>query len=268
MAGNVSPWRRAVCGNLTSAFDFRDPDARVPNLPDTSGYAPPDRTTHPSYVPLPPASQAVPKQESGLRPARALPYELFAYDRVDASTGKFKLTFANTGSAGAAFQVQAANRIDGPWAYTVEARRRLSDSWSTVATLGLYDLSVYGPNCFLCQFRGSTSAGDGRTPNPEALNPEALYGYDVINGNLTLRLSNRGRTPPVRLTVSNAYSGATRSVELFPGQRLDEYVDLRGSHGWYDLTVSDGTTAGFLRRFAGHVETGRASTSDPAIATL
>ncbi|WP_186134549.1 phosphocholine-specific phospholipase C [Burkholderia gladioli] len=261
-ASNVSPWRRTVCGNLTSAFDFRDPDARLPQLPDTSGYAPPDRNTHPSYTPTPPSTQAVPKQESGLRPARALPYELFVFGRVDSTTGKFKLWFANTGRAGAAFQVQAANRTDGPWAYTVDAYRRLSDSWSTAATLGLYDLSVHGPNGFFCQFRGTTSAGEGRTPNPEA-----LYGYDVINGNLTLRLSNRGRTA-VRLTVSNGYGGHTRTYELFPGQRIDDYWDLRGSHGWYDLTVSDGTSAGFLRRFAGHVETGRPSTSDPAIATL
>ncbi len=35
---NITPWRRAVCGDLTSAFDFRTPDATLPPLPDTSGY--------------------------------------------------------------------------------------------------------------------------------------------------------------------------------------------------------------------------------------
>ncbi|KAF1028187.1 MAG: Non-hemolytic phospholipase C [Burkholderia plantarii] len=262
-ASNVSAWRRAVCGDLTAAFDFSTPDAHVPSLPDTSGYAPPDRTRHADYVPVPPLTQAVPKQEAGLRPARALPYELFVFARVDASAQRLRLGFVNTGRAGAAFQVQAGNRTDGPWAYTVEAGRRVSDSWSTATTLNQYDLTVYGPNGYLCQFRGSASAGTSRTANPEV-----LVGYDVANGNISLRLVNHGGAT-VHLSVANAYGNArSRSYALRPGQRVDDYWDLRGSHGWYDLSVSDGTQAGFLRRFAGHVETGRASTSDPAIATV
>src|SRR6202162_5774402 len=35
---NISQWRRAVCGDLTTAFDFRTPDSKVPPLPDTSNY--------------------------------------------------------------------------------------------------------------------------------------------------------------------------------------------------------------------------------------
>ncbi|GAA3049789.1 hypothetical protein GCM10020000_33020 [Streptomyces olivoverticillatus] len=32
---NISAWRRAVCGDLTSCFDFTRPDYSVPSLPDT-----------------------------------------------------------------------------------------------------------------------------------------------------------------------------------------------------------------------------------------
>lgn len=35
---NITAWRRAVCGDLTTAFDFRTPDSRIPPLPDTSNY--------------------------------------------------------------------------------------------------------------------------------------------------------------------------------------------------------------------------------------
>src|SRR6185503_15137096 len=35
---NISPWRRAVCGDLTSAFDFIACDVAGASLPDTSGY--------------------------------------------------------------------------------------------------------------------------------------------------------------------------------------------------------------------------------------
>ncbi|WP_413769539.1 phospholipase domain-containing protein, partial [Burkholderia vietnamiensis] len=239
------------------------PHAAWPTLPDTSGYAPADRVRHPDYVPVPPALQTVPKQEAGLRPARALPYELFVHGRVEPASGQFRLTFANTGRAGAAFQVQSRNRVDGPWAYTVEAGKRLADTWSAAASLGLYDLDVYGPNGFYCHFRGSFASGVGGT----SANPEVVYGYDVANGNITLRLMNRGHKA-VRLKVSNAYGHrGARTFELAPGAHVDDYWDLRGSHGWYDLTVSDERPLGFVRRFAGHVETGRPSTSDPAIRT-
>ena len=79
---NISAWRRSVCGDLTSAFDFAHTDTKVPALPDTAGYAPPDRERHPDYVPQVPAHGVLPKQERGLRPARALPYDLAADARV------------------------------------------------------------------------------------------------------------------------------------------------------------------------------------------
>lgn len=185
------------------------------------------------------------------------------HGRVEAVNGLFRLTFANTGRAGAAFQVQSRNRLDGPWAYTVEAGKRVADTWSAAPSLGLYDLDVYGPNGFYCHFRGPFATGVGSA----SVNPEVIYGYDVANGNITLRLMNRGHKA-VQLKVTNAYGhGRARTFDLAPGAHVDDYWDLRGSHGWYDLTVSDGRPLGFLRRFAGHVETGRPSTSDPAIRT-
>ena len=33
---NISAWRRAICGDLTSAFDFDTSTIAVPDLPDTS----------------------------------------------------------------------------------------------------------------------------------------------------------------------------------------------------------------------------------------
>jgi phospholipase C len=36
---NISPWRRAMTGDLTSFFDFEHPDYSWPELPDTSQYA-------------------------------------------------------------------------------------------------------------------------------------------------------------------------------------------------------------------------------------
>jgi phospholipase C len=42
-------------------------------------------------------------------------------------------------------------------------------------------------------------------------------------------------------------------------------LDLRHVYGWYDLTITVDSDASFVRRYAGHVETGKASMSDPAL---
>jgi phospholipase C len=69
-----------VCGNLTSAFDFSNADAALADAAGHERLRAAERVRHPDYVPVP-ALQTVPKQEAGLRPARALPYELFVRPR-------------------------------------------------------------------------------------------------------------------------------------------------------------------------------------------
>jgi phospholipase C len=67
----------------------------------------------------------------------------------------------------------------------------------------------------------------------------------------------------VALKVASAYGGRSRTVRVRPGATVREVVGPRSSHRWYDLTVTAGE--GFLRRFAGYVENGRAGVSDPAL---
>ncbi|MGK4581843.1 phosphocholine-specific phospholipase C [Kitasatospora sp. HPMI-4] len=248
---NISPWRRAICGDLTSAFDFSHRDARVPELPDTSGYLPPDHNRHPDYVPTPPAHPALPKQERGLRRARPLPYEL----TVDgtARAGRLTLEFASHGAAGATFHVTSATDGSGPWTYTVEAGRKLTGSWDAKGT---YDFSVHGPNGFLRRFKGQ-AAGAG---------VELTCRHDG-DGQLQLVLTNNGPTT-VRLTVTDAYGGDHRADHrLRPGAHVVHTANPGRNHGWYDLTVHSDQDAAFVRRLAGHLETGRPGTSDPAIVT-
>ncbi|WP_329565781.1 phosphocholine-specific phospholipase C [Kitasatospora sp. NBC_01266] len=251
---NISPWRRTVSGDLTAAFDFRRPDADVPGLPDTSGYLPPDQDRHPSYVPVPPANPALPKQEPGLRTARPLPYDLAADGRAGAD-GQLRVDFASHGDAGAHFLVTSATQPDGPWTYTVEARRQLTGGWTLAA--GAYDFTVHGPNGFLRQFQGEAGTAG----------LEVTARHDGGSGQVQLVLTNTGATS-VELTVTDAYGNdGPATHRLRPGAQLSHTADPGHSHGWYDLSITTDQDAGFLRRLAGHVETGAASTSDPAIAT-
>lgn len=254
---NISPWRRAICGDLTSAFDFGLKNTAPAALPDTDGYEPPDHARHPSYVPTPPANPELPKQEKGSRRARPLPYAPLVDGALNPATGRFTLTFGSGASAGAQFLVTSANRTDGPWTYTTSAGKQLSDTWNTVYSNGVYDLSVYGPNGFVRTFKGP-----GKTAGPEV-----TARHIASTGSVELTMKNTGRTS-CRLTLTQAYGGRKQTFTVRPGKRVVHTVDLCGSKRWYDLSVVSDTDAAFLRRFAGHVENGRPGVSDPAIITV
>ncbi|MGW2231960.1 phosphocholine-specific phospholipase C [Streptomyces formicae] len=253
---NISPWRRAICGDLTSAFDFSGKDTDPADLPDTAAYEPPDHQRHPDYLPKAPANPALPKQERGSRPARPLPYAPLVDGAADPAAGKFTLTFGGGAAAGVCFHVRSANRTDGPWTYTTEAGKTVADTWNSAYSKDAYDLSVFGPNGFLRTFKG---------PGKKA-GPEVIARHDKKTGNLKLTLKNAG-TADVNLTVTNAYGGAGQTFKVKAGASVDHTVDLRASKRWYDVTVKSDADTGFLRRLAGHVETGRAGVSDPAIIT-
>ncbi|MEU9117485.1 phosphocholine-specific phospholipase C [Streptomyces sp. NPDC048483] len=253
---NISPWRRAVAGDLTSAFDFGVKDTDPAALPDTAGYEPKDHERHPDYVPHAPANPALPQQESGSRPSRPLRYAPLADGAADPAAGKFALTFSGGDAAGACFHVRSANRTDGPWTYTTEAGKTVSDTWNTTYSKDAYDLSVFGPNGFLRVFKG---------PGKKA-GPEVTARHDKASGNLKLTLKNAG-SADVNLTVTNAYGGAAETFKVKAGATVEQTIDLRASKRWYDLKVVSDADAGFLRRLAGHVENGEPGVSDPAIIT-
>jgi phospholipase C len=255
---NISAWRRTVCGDLTSAFDFsREGGDEPENLPSTAAYVPPDRTRHANYVPaLPTGTQQLPVQEPGLRLARPLAYDL----DVDASVsaGAVKFQFADRGGAGAAFHVVSRTDTTGPWDYTVSAGRRLEGSW-TVAACTAYAYEVHGPNGYLRRIEGSA----------------AIAGLEVTarhagtgSGEVLLSFANRGANA-VEVVLADAYGnqGGHGGFRLHAGGTAERAVSAGRANGWYDVSVTVAGDAGYLRRFAGHVETGRPSTSDPATAT-
>lgn len=252
---NISPWRRAVCGDLTTAFDFRHKDSRTPRLPDTDGYLPPDGDRHPDYSPVPPAKGSLPRQERGLRPARPVPYDLAADGAVSAA-GSLRIEFASHGEAGAGFLVTSTTDASGPWTYTVGSGHSLTGAWNVAASAhGDYDLTVHGPNGFLRRFAGRAAAAGA----------EVSARHDGRSGAVRLVLTNQGHST-VTLTVKDGYGEhKPASHRLRPGARVVHVAETHRSHGWYDLSVTSDHDGTFRRRLAGHVETGRESTSDPAI---
>jgi phospholipase C len=265
---NISPWRRAVCGDLTSAFNFKNPnDAPVAAIPaPTKAQADAQAAQQSALgaVPVPPvATQTMPQQPLATRPSRALPYLLHLSAQADVADGVVWLVFSNTGSAGAVFHVYDRLHLDRvPRRYTVEAGKEVSDSWAAVADdLGQYDLWVLGPNGFHRLFQGNVAAV---ASGPD---PEVRVCYDVVNNAVYLTIMNTGNTTTHVMVTANAYrTDGPWSYAVPPGMQVEPYWTLETVGGWYDFTLS--AENGFTRRFAGRVETGKDSVSDPAIGAV
>ncbi|MEU3477074.1 phosphocholine-specific phospholipase C [Streptomyces sp. NPDC033754] len=253
---NISPWRRAICGDLTSAFDFTRTDTQPAPLPPTAGYYPPDKNRHPDFLATAPAVGTMPRQEPGTKPTRPLKYAPYVDGAADTAAGTFRLTFSGGPAAGAQFYVTSANRTDAPWTYTTEANKSLSDTWNTKYSKTLTDLTVHGPNGFLRHFR---------SPGKTAV-PEVTARHNATTGNLDLTLTN-ATAAAVTLTITNTYAGTPQTVTVPKGGTATHTVSLSASARWYDVTVTTPSQTDYLRRLAGHVETGAPSTTDPGILT-
>jgi len=251
---NITPWRRAVVGDLTTAFDFRTPnDPRRVNLPDTDDFKPEDLVRQPDQVPVPPADQRTPGQERGVRPARAIPYTLHADGR--ASGGSFSFDLGSAGRAAAVFQVRSAAGAEEPRSYTVEPGKHITDTWD----LGCHhDLSVYGPNGFFRSFKGNSGS---------QTNLEITASYRERPDEIVLQISNRG-SERATVTVRNGYTSQGVALSLAPGGTKTERYSLSRTRGWYDLVITVQGDPHFEYRYAGHFENGEDSISDPAMGGL
>jgi phospholipase C len=258
---NISAWRRAVTGDLTSCFNFATPNDAdvVAHLPHTAALDARSRKLPGTTTPAPAPMPVLPEQEKGMRPSRALPYELHVDAGVSLEPHGMQLTFANSGRAAAVFHVYDRLRLDAaPRRYTVEAGKQLQGTWPADDTNGAYDLWVLGPNGFHRHFAGAVV---GPLPHPRV-----QVRYAPEEGALYLAVLNNG-TQPLDLSVAaNAYfDSAPQRQQAAPGQQAQWRWLLADSHDWYDFTLLVEGVAGYAQRFAGRMETGRDGMSDPAM---
>jgi phospholipase C len=263
MEPNISAWRRAVCGDLTSALDFSRPNrSSLPQLPATAALAARARALPARTLPAIPAAPVEPRQTPGTRPARALPYQLHVHSLGLPAAQALQLEFANSGSQAAVFHVyDRLNLAQIPRRYTVEPGRRLVGTWALAQQGRSYDLWLLGPNGFHRHFTGQVNTSS-TAPRPD---PEIEIGYDLVKGELTARLHNSGRVACSFELQANAYFNT--KVVLLPVAAQSEVRhswQIQQSGYWYDFTLRVPELAGFRRRFAGRMETGQASITDPA----
>jgi phospholipase C len=243
---NLTPWRREVCGDLTSAFDFESASDHVPTLPSVADYKPNQSTTPPSYHPVPPTVGSVPLQERGVRPSRRLGYRL--HIGFDAGPHKLNLAVKNEGSLGVGLQARSLTVAGAPYSYTIGAGHRIAVA---LANPGTYDLSLHGPNGFFRHFAGSSAT---------TLRAEEQGEHDL--GQLKLRITHGSHRRRVVVDVADAY-GANRHIKLHDTSEIT--IDTHHSGGWYDIALTTPSDASFSYQLAGRLESRARLTSDPQL---
>ncbi|HEY7119233.1 MAG TPA: phospholipase C, phosphocholine-specific [Tepidisphaeraceae bacterium] len=289
METNISSWRRAICGDLTSAFQLpsdkpeqqpaylaRDPfvkqiyQAKFKPLPPT--FTPLSDAEVEAIARDPKGSPRMSQQEPGVRRSAALPYELYVHGGQSADGSRFTIEFAagnkqfGERSAGAPFTVYARGAA-GEVAirnYAVSAGDQIEDSWALADFANrVYHLQVYGPNGFYREFTGGAD------------DPRAAVGISYgqsggatgrADGNLDLIIANHDLRRPIQAEIADqSYGGGAQKRSIMPGERASVTIDTGRSHQWYDLSVTIEGAAAYRQRFAGRVETGEWTMSDPAM---
>jgi phospholipase C len=290
---NISEWRRTVCGDLTSVFRpyngekipfpaFGDKDTFIESIHKAQFKEVPSGFKQLTAAEIAAINQDttaphMARQEEGIRPACALPYELYVDGSRSKDSKSFEIKFtagtelAGKRSAGVPFNVYAPGKYLSAgkdsyetvktWAYAVKAGDSLTDNWPLASfENGLYHLRVYGPNGFYREF-----IGDDKDPQ---VNVECGYERKgkAFTGNVSLYLNNPDNTHVYTVEViDHAYKSGNHKKVLNAGTKSSLVLDLSKSYGWYDFSVRVTGSKTFERRYAGRVENGKTGYSDPVM---
>jgi phospholipase C len=240
---NISAWRRSVCGDLTSCFDFATKNTSIPTLPDTAALQAQANATQ-SKLPKPttPASgtQTIPAQDSGSVPARPLPYQANANVAVGSA---LTIAMSNAGAATVPLALYAHHLLStDATPFDIAPGTTTSTSVSLDAITSAYNVYLHGPNGFLRHAAG--------TPN----NIEATL--TIVPGPaLSLEVTNT--SAHIRVALITELNGTKHTVTLAPDS--SQTLPFAADSGWYDLSVTVDGYSNYLRRFAGHLENGSPS---------
>ncbi|MEO9020640.1 MAG: phospholipase C, phosphocholine-specific [Ginsengibacter sp.] len=298
---NISEWRRTICGDLTTAFSLYNGE-KTETLPFLSKapfiekiYNAKFQKEPSSYKKLseeeitqinkdPYSSDIMPQQEPGMRVACPLPYQLYADGKI--SDDKKAITISmkagneifGISSAGSPFNVYAStnyianvgstnSQFAEPrhvWHFAVKAGDTLNNEWPLDAfENGNYHLRIYGPNGFFRKIAGNK--------NDPALQVDCDYQRSRLiksnlTGNVELKIQNNDKSKSITLKIEdNSYKNKP-IVKVIPplGNEIIS-LDLKKSFGWYDFTLLVKGYDSFIKSYAGRVETGKESYSDPVM---
>ena len=284
---NVSSWRRAIAGDLTSAFDFnREAAAAIDTLIDKALpvkiFTSSEKTNAKKNAdnPLKPKIEHVNADPNAKNPVTVkqdrtqcdllpLGYDFQVNFKFPLMPPYAECVFTNSGKLGASFMLYGyeAQTLPQPQSISVEGippgdpEFTLSYPLLSLSTNPNYHFAVHGPNGYLVEARGMAI-----DPTEAALSFNCHVVPDKEGKILSFHFRN-WPTANGELKLINAYDSKEAPKRIFSGTKR---VDVATKDGWYDVSFVDAvnTDSKYLRRYAGHIETGKMSRTDPAIGMI
>ncbi len=258
---NISPWRRSVCGDLMSAFDFSDAQpVTAPSLPGTEDFRQRVARSTAGTANDIPLQQSPTTPMTGQRAHRPLPYRIVADSRLD-SEGRLVIAMINDGKAGVVLTAHDNRDRMEPRHYTIGRDGRIEDVWGAAGDL--FDLTLHGPNGFWRRFAGSS--GTWADHNVRLVDRPEIDAAE-------LHLENRSaKQLKFRVSMDDAYpvyGARTREITVAPGRTVADLWRLSRSNNWYGLSVTVAAQDEPVWQYVGKLENGRSGLTDPAIGTM
>ncbi|GGW48529.1 phosphocholine-specific phospholipase C [Arenibacter certesii] len=295
---NISSWRRTICGDLTSSFrKFDGEKTNLPEFLERNTFM--QQVYNASFRDVPSNFKALssheieqaakdnydlpfmPKQEQGVRDSSALSYELYTDGGLDRDKSAFAITFKasddifgkralsapfNVYAPGNYLQENASGKFEmravKTWPFAVKAGDTLTSTWPLDNFENKeYHLRVYGPNGFYREFSG----------NDEDPHIITRCGYqkkrgflNKLSGNIRLDITNTSKSNSFKITIEdNAYGNPKQSFRIRKNDNKVIIIPAIDSYGWYDFSIHIKGFSTYSRRYAGRIETGKHSKSDP-----
>ncbi|CAN5419382.1 phospholipase C, phosphocholine-specific [soil metagenome] len=270
---NISDWRRTVCGDLTSTFrSYNGEKLKLPQPLDRDATV---ETIHAAkFKDSPKAGKALTAeeiekanvgsaQEPGTRPSCPLPYELTVNaervgDQLRVAMEAHDTAFGEK-AQGAPFNAyslvltQKHGQMSAIRAYAVQPGKVVTDEFPTGDT---YVVRIDGPNGFLREFLEDVTMSHGMGAKVRCL------GGKKPSGKVEIRLSKLGDGEASVEIHNKAYGTPVQRKIFKAGEERTVIIDTAKNHGWYDFTIQ---AEGLAYRYAGRVETGKWSITDPAM---
>ncbi|WP_158963048.1 phosphocholine-specific phospholipase C [Myroides fluvii] len=279
---NISEWRRGTCSNMTSVFqpanelkkleiDFVDRNtyverilsARNKNLPHGfAQYKAADLQQHTMWNDL----KTFPKQERGVKKACGLPYHVNANIKVNAKEVQMQFAIVSNQLKNkdylAPIQVYAHQKFQEKtgmnWNFSVNEKEPISYAWAKQALEGgLYNFSVHSFNGFYRNFKGHVT------------DPQVELTFTVLpNQMVQLVLKNKSSKALSFFVQDVVYVKTNQKILVdAKAEQLIE-LDYADYKGWYDVVVTLADYKNFMYQYAGHIENGKSSITDPYMASF
>ena len=280
---NISDWRRLICGNFVSVFRKIDNtssnqlkplnrdqyveriySARFKKLPSDFVKIPTQALAENNRFEL---SKFFPKQEKGVKPACALPYVMDVNALLDETA--FKINFDVKASLipinkplGVPFYVMAhmgygdQNTSGRVWNFAVKELVPFQYEWQREQVKGdIIGLDLHGPNGFFRSFNCHKSNRHAISINQTGVVCNPVLQIEKETENFTYTFKDRAYGAFEPFTLNKEFKGL-------------KTLDFTKSYGWYDIEIRCPQDPDFCYLFAGHMETGLPSHTDPLMGNI